>query len=231
MFTIKICGITSPADAAAAAEAGADAIGLNFYSASPRRLTMQTAAEISRATPASVARVGVFVNAAADEMLRAVEAAHLDWIQLHGDEPADVAIALRERLVETKIAKAFRIDDAGPVTAAAYLERCQLAALLPDAVLVDAHRPGQYGGTGATLDWSPLRPPRTWTKGLPLILAGGLTPRNVSEAIDQCRPAAVDAASGVEYAPGKKDVMLMKTFITRAKAALAAAERSPNESP
>jgi phosphoribosylanthranilate isomerase len=225
MFSIKICGITSVADGVASARAGADAVGLNFHAASPRCVSIDTAAQIARNLPNSVARVGVFVNDSAERILQIVERVGLDWIQLHGDEPAEFTFFLRSRTSGVRIAKAFRLEGAETAAIGAYLAKCRQAALPLDALLVDAHRPGLYGGTGETVDWGTLSPPRGWALDTPLILAGGLHPDNIALAIAKVRPAAVDVASGVEFAPGRKEVMLVESLLARAREAFDAPPR------
>jgi len=241
MFRIKICGITRPEDALAVASSGADAIGLNFCQQSPRFVSADRARKIAAATGGSLAKVGVFANATSGEIDRLCGAVGLDWVQLHGDEPPE----LLSELGAQKILRAFRLDDRGLGPIADYLDACRVAGRMPDAVLVDAHVAGQYGGTGRTVDWQALtnsnRDPAAtesasrlaigdrpadgvdskWRRGLPLVLAGGLTPDNVAEAIRTVRPDAVDTASGVESAPGLKDPDRCKRFIAAAREALA----------
>jgi phosphoribosylanthranilate isomerase len=217
VFRIKICGVTRAEDAEQAAAAGADAVGLNFYAASPRYLTIDQARQVLRAVPAGVARVGVFVNAATELVRSARRQLPLDWIQLHGDEPPDYLA----QLDEPAVIKAFRCGRAGLDAVAAYLERCRHGQRLPQAILIDAHVPQQYGGTGRVADWALLAGDRTWALGLPFILAGGLTPENVRTAIAQTRPDAIDTASGVESAPGRKEPARIDRFVRQAKAAFA----------
>jgi phosphoribosylanthranilate isomerase len=216
MFHIKICGITRPEDALAAAAAGADAIGLNFYPRSARFVGTEQARRIAVAVPAGVVRVGVFVNAAADEILQTFDRTPLDLIQLHGDEPPEFLRLLGDR----PIVRVFRVGTGGLAAAQEYLARCRVLGVVPRLVLADAAAGRAYGGTGELADWSALRgyPAADWHP--PLILAGGLTPDNVADAIRAVRPAGVDTASGVEASPGQKDPELMKRFITAARSAL-----------
>ncbi|MBC7856086.1 MAG: phosphoribosylanthranilate isomerase, partial [Pirellulaceae bacterium] len=200
MFRIKICGITSVADALLAAEAGADAIGLNFYDRSPRYVTAEHAKEICDALPPGITKVGVFVNSPPQAVVATVNRVGLGAVQLHGDEGPDFLGALGK----LQVIKAFRCKESTLDSVQAFLELCQEVSH-PSAILLDAHAPGIYGGTGQVLDWKGLARDRDKLLGLPLILAGGLTPQNVAEAIRQVRPDAVDTASGVESAPGKKD--------------------------
>jgi phosphoribosylanthranilate isomerase len=217
MFRIKICGITRPEDALAAVTAGADAIGLNFYPQSARFVSDSQARRIAAAVPAGVARVGVFVNAAADEILETFDRTPLDLIQLHGDEPPEFLCRLGDR----PIVRVFRMGSDGLAAALEYLDRCRQLGAVPRMVLADAAAGRAYGGTGELADWSALRgyPAADWHP--PLILAGGLTPDNVAAAIRAVRPAGVDTASGVEVKPGVKDAGLMKRFVEAAREALA----------
>jgi phosphoribosylanthranilate isomerase len=216
MFRIKICGITNVEDAALAVDAQADAVGLNFYPASPRFCPAEQAQEIARMLPRSVCKVGVFVNATVGEIRRSRETLGLDLVQLHGDEPPEM---LRE-LLGVPILRAFRAsDDWGPTSE--YLKACHRLACMPRMVLVDRAQSGQYGGTGKTLDWPALAAARRHLDGVPLVLAGGLKPDNVAEEIATVRPWAVDTASGVESSPGKKSAALVRQFVEAAQHALA----------
>jgi phosphoribosylanthranilate isomerase len=217
MFRIKICGITRPEDALAAATAGADAIGLNFYPRSARFVGEEQARRIAAAVPAGIARVGVFVNESADDIQRIFDRTPLDLIQLHGDEPPEFLCQLGDR----PIIRVFRVGIAGLAAALAYLDRCRQLGVVPRMVLADAAAGRSYGGTGEVADWSALSgyPAADWHP--PLILAGGLTPENVAAAIRAVRPAAVDTASGVESSPGVKDAELMKRFVEAARSSLA----------
>ncbi len=217
MFRIKICGITRPEDALAAATAGVDAIGLNFYPQSVRFVGDEQARRIAAAVPAGLVRVGVFVNAAADEIQRTFDRTPLDLIQLHGDEPPEFLCRLGDR----PIVRVFRVASGGLAAAMAYLDRCRQLGATPRLVLADAAAGRAYGGTGELADWSGLSgyPAVNWHPSL--ILAGGLTPDNVSEAIRAVRPAGVDTASGVESSPGIKDTELMKRFVEAARSTLA----------
>jgi phosphoribosylanthranilate isomerase len=214
MFRLKICGITTIEDAQAAVAAGADAIGLNFFAGSPRVCAPERAQEIARLLPRHVCKVGVFVNATPQQIRAAVTTVGLDLVQLHGDEPPELLHELRG----VPIMRAFRIEHDYEAVGE-YLERCHRLACLPRMVLVDPLKPGQYGGTGATLDWQALSAGRAALGGLPLVLAGGLKPDNVADAIAAVRPWAVDTASGVETSPGKKSAEQMRAFVAAALAA------------
>jgi len=212
MFRIKICGVTSIDDALAACDAGADAIGLNFYEPSPRSVSLALAARIACACP--VQTVGVFVNHSAERIAEIHETVGLDYVQLHGDErPATITT-----LAPRKVLKAFRCKD-DVQEAFDYLEECRQAKAALSAVLLDAYAVGEYGGTGKAIDWNMVRQSRTHFLGQPVILAGGLTPENVAQAIETSQADAVDTASGVEEQPGKKSVEKIKRFVSEAKKA------------
>ncbi len=217
MFQIKICGIRSVRDARFASLAGADAIGLNFYAKSPRFVDLENAELVVPAIPKSVTKVGVFVNESAEEINAISSRLELDYVQLHGDEPAEFLADV----TQAKVIRAFRCGDDGFTPIANYLEACQALGRLPDAVLLDAHQPGEYGGTGQAIDWASVAENRQILAGAPLVLAGGLTPFNVAEAIHATHPNAVDVASGVESAPGTKDLLLIRAFCSAAKKAFA----------
>jgi phosphoribosylanthranilate isomerase len=195
---VKICGITRVEDALAAARAGADAIGLVFYAPSPRAVTAAQAREIVRALPPFVTPVGLFVDAAIEDVRAVLEAVPLSLLQFHGNEtPEDCRAcgkpyikAIRLREGDDLAARARSYDDAAAILADAYLE-------------------GVPGGTGRTLDWSRL-PSRL---ARPLILAGGLAPDNVAAAVARVWPFAVDVSGGVEAAPGVKDAAKIAAFM------------------
>ena len=215
MFRIKICGITSVEDARAVAQAGADAIGLNFYSRSPRCITVETARQIAEMLPTGMTKVGLFVNAPADEVTRTFDALKLDIIQLHGDESPEYLAALAPR----PVMRAFRLGLEGLDPVLCYLDQCGLPRRRPDYVLFDALRTGLYGGTGEKTDWTAAQAYVQKSGMPPLVLAGGLTPENVAEAIRTVRPMAVDVSSGVESSPGRKDLAAVLAFIAAARMA------------
>ncbi len=218
MFRVKICGITSVADAQAVTAAGADAMGLNFFEKSARFLSPETARAVADAVPEGVIKVGLFVNATAGQIIKVCDRLRLSLIQLHGDEPPEFLLELEGRAVM----RAFRLGEAGLGPVRRYLERCRELDCLPGLVLIDSFRKGYFGGTGVTVDWEIARqyPSEAWHP--PLVLAGGLTPENVAQAVATVRPSAVDTASGVEFAPGRKDAVLAKRFVEAATAALVA---------
>lgn len=195
---VKICGITRPEDALAAARAGAHAIGLVFYARSPRHVTPGRAAEIIRVLPPFITTVGLFVDAAAAEVRAVLTQAPVGLLQFHGDEPPAFC-----RQFGLPYIKAVRVRPG--------VDLLQYARDYHDAkaLLLDAYVEGMHGGSGAAFDWSLI------PRGLPLpvILSGGLTPENVMEAVRSVRPSAVDVSSGVESAKGVKDAQKIAAFI------------------
>lgn len=209
---VKICGITTLDDALACIEAGADWLGFNFYPASPRYLTPTNCVEITAALRRShpgVKLVGVFVDAPIQEVTAILDGCRLHLAQLCGQEPPEHLTMLGERGF-----KALRPADAAALEADldAYPARVQAPAWL-----IDAYRPGQYGGTGHTADWSLAA---ELARRAPILLAGGLKPGNVAAAVAQVGPWGVDVASGVESAPGRKDAALVRAFVQEARSAL-----------
>jgi len=217
MFRIKICGVTNPQDAQAAIEAGAEAIGLNFYANSPRCVSVERAQAIVNSIRGQCEVVGVFVNSSDEEINQVGSCLQLDWVQLHGDESADLLPNIDPgfRLIRVR-----RLSESGLSELKTDLEACAAAGRPPEAVLVDAAIPGQYGGTGTQLDWTGLEGYSTILGTMNLVLAGGLTADNVHKAIRQVQPYAVDVASGVEESPGVKDHQKMQAFIAAAHRAL-----------
>ena len=202
---MKICGVTSETDALAAADAGADAIGLMFYEGSPRCVSIEQAKVISAALPPRIIRVGVFVNAEEALITRAIAECTLNILQFHGAEtPEDCG------RFPVMALKAFRV--AGPET----LEEMQQFST--DGFLLDAFVKKALGGTGETFSWELAV--RAKEFGRPIFLAGGLTPKNVAEAVREVEPFAVDVSSGVESEPGKKDPSKVQAFVEAAKSAL-----------
>lgn len=198
---VKICGVTRFGDLEAAVAAGADALGFVFAPGSPRRLDAGSARSLVGRVPAFVSRVGLFMDQNAEEVARVLESVPLSLLQFHGRENA--AFCRQFGLPYIK---------AVPMGSADAPERLEQA--YPDAagLLLDSHSAGQAGGTGRTFDWSAIP-----DLSLPLVLAGGLTPANVREAVSRVRPWAVDVSSGVEDAPGEKNIEKMRTFIREAK--------------
>ncbi|MGH7975271.1 MAG: phosphoribosylanthranilate isomerase [Limisphaerales bacterium] len=199
---VKICGITNLADAKVAVEAGADALGFNFYEKSPRFVSLQTAAEISKQLPPFILRTGVFVNAPEDFVLRAISKVGLTMLQFHGDEPP--AFCAQFGLMSMK---AFRIRDESSLA--------ELPKYATDAYLLDACSSEARGGTGEKFNWDLAIEAKKF--GKPIFLAGGLTPENVADAIRKVQPFGVDVSSGVEISPGKKDRAKVAVFVRAAK--------------
>ena len=244
MFQVKICGITNVEDALLAADAGADAIGLNFFEGSPRFIPLEVADSIVRAVRSLDPHhrpkvVGVFVNSDPAKIFQSLELLRLDAVQLHGDESPQAVAALSgmsnlfslggsaEGRSALEVWRAFRCRDAGLASVSEYLCQCEAVrpevsvglSTLPHAVLLDAYAVEAYGGTGKVVDWNCVRRDRELLMGLPIILAGGLTAENVAEAIETARPDAVDTASGVEDSPGRKNEVKVRSFVTSAKSA------------
>jgi phosphoribosylanthranilate isomerase len=199
---VKICGITNVADGLAAAEAGADMIGLMFYDRSPRHVSFEQAAEISHALSPFIVKVGVFVNPDEDTVMRAIGDCGVTLLQFHGEETPEFCTQFGVMSM-----KAFRIRDADSLLA--------LPNYATDAFLLDAYSPDAHGGTGAKFNWDLAITAKQ--QGRPIFLAGGLTPENVGAAVQQVQPFGVDVSSGVETAPGKKDAAKVRAFIQAAK--------------
>lgn len=204
MTWVKICGIARVEDALAAAAAGADAVGFVFYPPSPRAVSPERAAAIAAALPRGVAKVGVFVNESVARMAEICARAGLDYVQLHGDEPPEVARALPCPAI-----RAFRTVPRGAAAAA------QIARYPAAAVLVDGARAGFYGGTGTPASRDAIaaaRRARRW------ILSGGLAPENVAAKIAALSPWGVDVSSGVEASAGVKDANRIAAFVAAVRA-------------
>jgi phosphoribosylanthranilate isomerase len=201
MVRVKICGITCREDALMAVEAGADALGFVFYEESPRFVNPQKAAAIIRELPPFVHTVGLFVNEEADQVNWSADFCGLDLVQLHGEEDPEFCLGVNRRVI-----KAFRIKDS---TSLAGIKRYHVAGYL-----LDAWSPLAHGGTGLTFEWDLAKSTGIADR---LILAGGLTPENVAEAVRTVIPYAVDCSSGVESTPGRKDPDKVREFVRRAK--------------
>lgn len=195
---VKICGITNSADAQAAVEAGADAVGFIFYERSPRFVQMEEAAEIARGLAPFILRVGVFVNAPKEFVFSAIGECGLTLLQFHGDEPPDFCSEFGLMTM-----KAFRVHGQETLK--------ELAKYETDAYLLDAYSSATLGGSGEKFNWDLAVEAQQY--GKPIFLAGGLTPDNVAGAIQKVRPFGVDVSSGVESAPGKKDHDKLRAFI------------------
>jgi phosphoribosylanthranilate isomerase len=201
MVRVKICGITSVADAELCVDAGADAIGLNFYAGSPRCVAPEIARDIVSAIAGRTLVVGVFVDAAQDAIAELRERCGLECVQLHGDEPPEVLARFLPHAY-----KAIRVR--GPQSLS------KAHAFGGEHILLDAYVPGIAGGTGARFDWSLAAELARERK---VTLAGGLHERNVADAVAAVQPYCVDVASGVEIAPGRKDERKVRAFVAAAK--------------
>jgi len=191
---VKICGITRVADAEAAVAAGADAIGLVFYARSPRFVDLETARRISQSLPAFVTSVALFLNPEEDQVQQVLDLVPIDLLQFHGTEPVEFCEAFGRPWIKT-----IGIESTDELE-----QRCQ-DYVAARGILLDSHASGAAGGTGKTFNWD--RIPASLKNRI--ILAGGLTPDNIAEAIETVRPYAVDLSSGVESAPGIKDAALI----------------------
>ena len=194
---VKVCGITSPEDALTAVEAGADAIGLVFYKKSPRYVSPQKAREIARLLPPFVDVVGVFVDAPRRDVKEIAKFVGLSVLQFHGEEPPGYCTGWNVRII-----KAFRTGKK--------FDPSRLALYRVNGFLLDAYHPELPGGTGKLADWDTVLRAKEYG---PVILAGGLSPENVAEAIAKVRPFGVDVSSGVERAPGVKDPEKVRAFL------------------
>ena len=203
---IKICGVTNVKDAGACAEMGANMIGFNFYSQSPRYIEPKLARRIVETMPPGVCAVGVFVDASAEEIRDTADAAGVRCVQLHGRTSPDTCSELAR---EFRVIRAFSTDSQF---------RPEEVSLFGDCdVLVDAHHPNLRGGTGLTCDWPAARTARSFARFL--ILSGGLTEQNVGRAIATVAPHAVDVCSGVESTPGAKNHRAIENFVTAVRTA------------
>jgi phosphoribosylanthranilate isomerase len=211
---VKICGVTTESDARQAALLGAYAVGLNFYPPSPRYVEPAVVPFILQELPPLVAAVGVFVESPMRQVVAQVQTmGRIHVIQWHGAN-RELSDCTPYHLIA-----AFPVRDAASLPAIQqYVDSCRALGRLPAALLLDGHVAGQHGGTGQTAPWHLLE---SFRPGVPIILAGGLTPDNVAEAVRIVRPYGVDVASGVEQSPGLKDTEKMRRFIANAREAAA----------
>jgi len=194
---IKICGITQPEQGKVIATLGATALGFICVRASPRYVSPEQIQAVVEHLPENIDRIGVFVNTNVEEIYQTVTTCGLTGVQLHGDESPEFCHQLRFSLPNVEIIKALRVRSSQAlVQADAYTSWV-------DMLLLDAYHPQQLGGTGKTLDWSSLQ---QFQPRCPWLLAGGLTPNNVLDALNQVQPNGIDLSSGVERAPGEKDL-------------------------
>jgi len=210
---VKICGLTNKEDAIWAINYGADYVGLNFFKESPRHISIATASKWVAELPPFASTVGIFVNAETEEIVKTLSKIPLKGVQFHGDETPEYLSSLKEKIKGSGrtpfFIKAFRMADESSLTALdAYLD-------VVDYFLLDSCVQDQVGGTGVRFNWDLAI--KAKDLGKPIILAGGLTPDNVKEAIKKVAPFAVDVASGVEKSPKRKDLEKLKNFITIAK--------------
>jgi phosphoribosylanthranilate isomerase len=203
MIKIKICGITNLEDALASADAGADALGFNFYKKSPRCIEPEKAAEIIAQLPPFVMPVGIFVNEREDKIREIQQLTCLQALQFHGDESPEFCQRFGARVI-----KAFQVKNKESLK--------NMAHYHVGAFLLDSYRDGIRGGTGVTFDWHLAVVAKTFGK---VILAGGLTPENVAEAVKLVQPYGVDVAGGVEKEKGIKDHIKIRKFITEVRRA------------
>jgi phosphoribosylanthranilate isomerase len=201
---VKICGVTTVADAQTAVKAGADAIGLMLYDGSPRRVSMEAAQEIAGSLPPPVIRVGVFVDPRPSDVFAAIQLCGLTLLQFHGAETPQFC-----QQFGIMTMKAFRMRNAESLA--------PLELFGADAFLLDSYVPDKLGGSGETFNWKLAVEAKNF--GRPIFLAGGLTPENVAEAIRAVQPFGVDVSSGVEISPGRKDPEKIRAFIAAARAA------------
>lgn len=202
---VKICGITNVEDGCVAAEGGADALGFIFYEKSPRFVSIEKVSHIIRSLPPMIMKVGVFVDAQEEFVLRAIRECGLSLLQFHGAESPEYCLQFGLMTM-----KAFQVRDEESLS--------HLADFKTDAWMLDAYAPGKLGGTGEKFNWDLAIEAKKL--GRPIFLAGGLTPENVAEAVQRVQPYAVDVSSGVEVSPGNKDHGKVKAFIQAAKGAL-----------
>jgi len=206
---IKICGITNREDADLAVECGVDLVGFNFYSQSSRYIEPERAKEIAAGLPPEISKVGVFVNASVEKIAEIARQVGLDVVQLHGDETPEVVLRLRSE-TSLEIIKALRVAPGfEPATAGTYSA---------DAVLLDSYSAKERGGTGKTFDWTIVKEVQAVAERV--FLAGGLTAENISQAIREVRPFAVDVCSSIESSPGKKDPKKVRQFIQAVRATI-----------
>ena len=195
---VKICGITEIKQGQEIAALGANSIGFICVERSPRYITPDKIRAIANELPAKTDKVGVFADHSVAEITRVVDEANLTSVQLHGKESPDFCVNLRQAIApEIEIIKAFRIKTADSLKETAKYSSCV------DTLLLDAYHPQMLGGTGETIDWQDLK---DFKPSLPWMLAGGLTPDNVSQALSRLQPDGIDLSSGVERSPGDKDL-------------------------
>lgn len=214
---IKVCGIRDIATALSIADMGVDALGLNFFSKSPRSVTRSIAKEITGSLRPSIEPIGLFVNHERHDVLDTAAECGLKTVQIHGDETPEFLAQLKALRPELKILRAFRVGPEGCNEVATYLAECRRLQVCLSGCLIDARVDGTYGGTGHTAPWDLIADQYDSARWPRLIVAGGLNPANVAEAISRTQPYGVDVASGVESTPGSKDLSLVQQFIAAAR--------------
>ena len=197
---VKLCGVTRLSDALRAVDLGVDAIGFNFVPSSPRYIAPEQARDIAAALPPFVTRVGVFADERHEVIMATAALAGLHCVQLHGDERPEACASLTLPWYKAhRVTPGFRVEDVAPFASSTFL--------------LDGSAPGSLGGSGRTFDWRLARRASVYGR---VILAGGLTPDNVSEAVTVANPYAIDVNSGVETEPGRKDATLLARFMRSA---------------
>lgn len=215
---VKICGVRDVPMAVAIAEAGADAIGLNFYAKSPRRVEPTIARHIVNELPDSVTPIGLFVNETADGIRAVIDEIGLTTIQIHGDETPEQLSEIAAGNPGVSLIRALRVSAADGLGAVhRYLDGCRESGVALRACLLDARVEGSYGGTGQVGPWEQIRAEYRFETDPPLILAGGLTPENVAAGIQTVRPWGVDTAGGVESSVACKDMARVRQFLASAR--------------
>jgi len=199
MTRIKICGITNKIDAVGAAELGVDMLGFVFYKKSKRYVSAAMAEDIINELGPKIGKVGVFVDETKEDVIKAAEDAGLNMLQFHGDETPEYCSYFKNRF---KVIKAFRLKTRSDLKAVNDYDT--------DFYLLDTYKGDSIGGTGEAFDWKILK---DFEILRPMILSGGLTPANISAAIKEIAPYAVDVSTGVEASPGKKDMTFLKKFV------------------
>ncbi|BAY83255.1 N-(5'-phosphoribosyl)anthranilate isomerase [Calothrix parasitica NIES-267] len=205
---VKICGITKPIQGKTIASLGATALGFICVRASPRYVTPEQIRAVIDELPQQIDKIGVFANSSKEEIAQTVAESGLTGVQLHGDESIEFCQQLRESLPKVEIIKALRIKNTDDFT------KAKTYTKYVDTLLLDAYHPQQLGGTGKTLNWDTLQ---KFDPDCPWFLAGGLTPQNVSEALEKVKPSGIDLSSGVETAPGDKDLDKVRDLFEKLK--------------
>ena len=203
---VKICGITKPEQGQAIAQLGATALGFICVPASPRYVTPSQIRAVVDSLEVSINRVGVFADSRIEDICQVVSLGGLNAVQLHGSESLEFCIQLRQSLPEIEILKALRVKTPDS------LNQAEIYANYVDTLLLDAYHPQQLGGTGQTLDWRTLQ---HFNPSCPWLLAGGLTPDNVLDALKMVQPSGIDLSSGVERSPGDKDLDKVALLLKR----------------